>query len=150
MKQNEDLIKYFIKQHRNMWHWIAKKIKNARISNLCELKGSYILNFEKDRVIQEKVLSENLCYACLILTELNIAECKNCIFEWNLSNDKFIEATCISNYKFAQHIDFGLYRKCQDCYKQIQLLEASEIAEQIATLPLKEKYKHLEEIDNEE
>lgn len=113
-----------IKNHREMWNWIADKIeKEEMVLNVYELKKQYCKQFRK-------FWTRNFCFLCGYASDYG---CSKCPVKWPSTADEYM---CEDNGKGGD----GLWIECYDMHDKgyTDWQKQAKLARQIANLPEKE------------
>lgn len=113
-----------IRKHRDMWNWIADRIKERKQPvNVGNLKQDYI-----EQHNENVGYSCYLCQYCIDKVEDNerYEECKYCPLDWESDGDEYGSYQCLDN-----NDEMGLYRKAD---RTVVWEEQYELCKKIANL----------------
>lgn len=96
-----------IRKHREMWNWIAERIKERKRSVIIDnLKREYV-GQHNENILYNCYLCD-YCFDMLEKGEEFEKRCKYCPLDWESEGDKDGLYQCLANYE-----EVGLYRKAK-------------------------------------
>ena len=122
-----------IKEHRNMWNWIADQYKSGCIESIYDVESKYI----KECTNYSPYEIENNSFCCEYCKQNDVADlCDSCPLVWD---KKTSYCACIQTDKLNEDGDFtGLYQEVADetwDSSEIDFDKVYKLCKQIANLP---------------